>query len=237
MALKVLNNSQNVTPNFLQEVASHKLFDDYHIARCYGISRDSKTKNYVLVMQYIFGGDLKHYLQNEYRELTFTMKISQLSDIAAGLNLIHEQGLVHRDFHPGNILSAGTVFCITDLGLCRPANETDEKKVYGVMPYLAPEILNGMSYTQASDIYSFGMVAYEVLTGLPPYYEHERDSALAPSICGGLRPNLDNIQTLREIKTLITAPVLASIWGWSSSICAFSSWAARRRSSTTCLRL
>ncbi|CAG8604608.1 11086_t:CDS:2, partial [Paraglomus occultum] len=77
---------------------------------------------------------------------------------------------------------------ISDLGLCRPVNETDNSKVYGVLPYIAPEVLRGEPYTQAADIYSFGMVATEVLTGCPPFAEYAHDTALALRICAGLRP-------------------------------------------------
>ena len=106
---------------------------------------------------------------------------------------IHEQGLTHRDFHSGNILnqsSQGSNMCyITDLGLCRPTNEVDKKnKVYGVLPYVAPEVLCSQPYTQASDVYSFGIIAYEILSGLPPYYDKKHDEFLGMQICQGLRP-------------------------------------------------
>lgn len=59
------------------------------------------------------------------------------------------------------------------------------------MPYVAPEVLNGESYIKEADIYSFGMVIYEVLSGLPPYYDRTHDISLATEICDGeqlLRP-------------------------------------------------
>jgi serine/threonine protein kinase len=56
------------------------------------------------------------------------------------------------------------------------------------MPYVAPEVLREKPYTQASDVYSFGIVAYEVLSGLPPYYDQEHDIFLGVQICKGLRP-------------------------------------------------
>src|SRR2546430_8763516 len=62
------------------------------------------------------------------------------------------------------------------------------KKIYGVLPYVAPEVLRGKEYTQASDIYGFGIIAYEVCTGLPPYHDMDHGSGLAISICNGLRP-------------------------------------------------
>ena len=113
---------------------------------------------------------------------------------AHGLNIIHEKGLIHRDFHCGNILnnknSEYFQSKITDLGLCKPANtsQSNDKQIYGVLPYLAPEVLKRKEYTQASDIYGFGIIAYEVCTGLPPYHDISHDEFLAINICQGLRP-------------------------------------------------
>ena len=112
--------------------------------------------------------------------------------MANGLADIHAKGLIHHDFHCGNILSSQIEYTyITDLGLCKPANEKSEKSgkcIYGVLPYVAPEVLRGKVYTQASDIYGLGIIAYELCTGLPPYHDVAHDEFLAVRICQGLRP-------------------------------------------------
>jgi serine/threonine protein kinase len=144
-----------------------------------------------MVMKYMPKGNLRHYLSNKNRELTLTDKLTQLLHISQGLKDIHNKNLVHQDFHSGNILKGieQTSCLITDLGLCKPVDEINEgDKVFGVMPYVAPEVLRNQPYTQASDIYSFGTVAYEMLSGLPPYYEVEHDLQLALAICQGQRP-------------------------------------------------
>lgn len=146
-----------------------------------------------MVIPYINEGDLRKFLANHFNELNFRDKVEQLAQIAATLSEIHSQNLVHKDFHPGNILvrkdeSNDFVPFITDLGLSRPANETDQGKIYGVLPYVAPEVLRGHSYTRASDIYSFGMVMYEMITGLSPFRGESYDAPLALKICQGLRP-------------------------------------------------
>jgi serine/threonine protein kinase len=157
---------------------------------CYGLSQDPNTGNYLMVMQYMPEGNLRHYLKSKYQELSLQDKLSQLLHIAQGLKDLHQKKLIHRDFHAGNILKgfSRTACLIADLGLCRPANEANEKKVFGVMPYVAPEILQGQPYKQASDIYSFGIVSYEVLSGLPPYYDKSHDAVLGFNVCNGLRP-------------------------------------------------
>ena len=78
------------------------------------------------------------------------------------------------------------------MGLCKPANvKPSQSKIYGVLPYIAPEVLRGKEYTQASDIYGFGIISYEICTGLPPYHDIAHDEFLTIRICQGLRPKSD----------------------------------------------
>jgi len=62
VALKILNDSQGITTDFLQEVMYHKLLDFGQITQCYGVSQDPKTKNYIIVMKYFPSGNLRKYL-------------------------------------------------------------------------------------------------------------------------------------------------------------------------------
>jgi len=164
---------------------------------CYGISQD-REGNYIMVMKYMEEGNLRDYLRKNYQELKFydeynNDKLKFLRQIIQGLKDIHRKQLVHRDFHSGNIIVDKDVSnrdnChITDLGLAKPVNETDDSKVFGVMPYVAPEVLQGQPYTQAADIYSLSMIMYELFTGIPPYAEYAHDVNLASKICQGIRP-------------------------------------------------
>jgi serine/threonine protein kinase len=202
VVLKILNNSQDIKSDLLQEIANHNLIghnDRDHIVKCYGISQDPKTKDYIIVMDCIHGGSLGQY----YNDHGLNYNLFQLHGITKGLEVIHQERLVHRDFHSGNILMEANFGYVTDLGLSKPANETDQKKVYGVLSYIAPEVLRNQPYTQASDIYSWGMVAYELLSGLPPYYGLVHDEFLTLKICQGLRPDLNSIQIPQLLKDLI----------------------------------
>jgi serine/threonine protein kinase len=145
----------------------------------------------MMVMEYAENGSLRQHLNNSFNSMKWREKLDILQRLANGLNDIHSQELVHRDFHCGNILNDNNNFTyITDLGLCQPANvnPSHDKKLYGVLPYVAPEVLRGKEYTQESDIYGFGIIAYEVCTGLPPYHDIAHEVSLAVNICRGLRP-------------------------------------------------
>src|SRR5688572_26428518 len=101
--------------------------------------------------------------------------------------------MVHHDFHIGNILLRGGNYrssYISDMGLCGEVDNVDATKIYGVMPYVAPEVLRGKPYTQAADIYSFGMVMYFVATRRQPFADRAHDQDLALSICNGIRPEI-----------------------------------------------
>ncbi|RGB39603.1 kinase-like domain-containing protein [Rhizophagus diaphanus] len=163
------------------------------VIQCFGITKDPKTNNYMMVMEYAENGSLRRYLDKNYNSLNWKEKLNILYKIASGLLYIHYKGLIHRDFHCGNILSnSDDTIRIADLGLCRPANiknsQNNDNKIYGVLPYVAPEVLRGQEYTQESDIYGFGIIANEICTGLPPYHDIAHDEFLAMRICRGLRP-------------------------------------------------
>jgi serine/threonine protein kinase len=158
------------------------------VSRCYGISRNPETNEYMMIMDCARNGGLRQYLDENFSSLRWDQKFNILSSIALGLSNIHKRGLIHRDFHIGNmIVDFNQLTYVTDLGLCRPMN-VQNNDVYGVLPYVAPEILRGKECTQKSDIYGFGIIAYETCTGLPPYHDIAHDRTLAIQICQGLRP-------------------------------------------------
>src|SRR5688572_30420683 len=90
---------------------------------------------------------------------------------------------------------------ISDYGLCRPASETDYKKVYGALPYMAPEIFRGKPYTKESDIYSLGVVINAIISGGLPLSDRPQDEFLMLEICRGLRPEIrdEAPQYLKEV--------------------------------------
>ncbi|RIA82118.1 kinase-like domain-containing protein [Glomus cerebriforme] len=172
--------------------------DSGRVLPCYGISQDPQTNNYILVMQYASEGNLRNYLSTSFARFDWWKKVNMLRDIVLGLKSIHNAGLVHHDFHSGNILRHGygndsnnLDTYISDLGLCHSVDKSyTNSKVFGVLPYLAPEVLRGEQYTKAADIYSFGIIMWEITTGDKPFYDRSHNHRLAFDICSGLRPKL-----------------------------------------------
>ncbi|GES79307.1 kinase-like domain-containing protein [Rhizophagus clarus] len=193
VALKSLNNSKNITLKFMNEITLHyrERIGNSNIIGFYGITQDPKTENYMMVLNYAKNGSLRKFLDTSYNKLSWVDKIGYLYDIAKGLESIHNNDLIHRDLHTGNILHNGCLY-IADMGLCKPADHNlsvnTGNNIYGILPYIAPEILRGQDYTKDSDVYSFGIVMYEVISGLPPYHDISHDENLAIKICHGLRP-------------------------------------------------
>jgi serine/threonine protein kinase len=155
----------------------------------YGITKDPAHEDYMIVMDYAKEGSLRAMLDKHHSELTWKDKLQNLNYIAYALAGIHEANLIHKDLHSGNIVMTDLYNSwITDFGLCKPITDNKEKALYGVLPYIAPEVLSGGKHTEASDVYSFGIIMSEFLTGYPPYHDVAHDYDLALRICQGLKP-------------------------------------------------
>src|SRR5688572_30047237 len=143
----------------------------------------------MLVMN-IMTTDLRNYLQQNHNRLTWKERIQITYDIANALEKIHYENAIHRDLHSGNLLYLqGQRFDISDLGFCGPADKSP-KSIYGNLPYIAPEVIAGKEYTFASDIYSIGMLMWEISSGQPPFSNYEHDFDLALNIINGIRPKI-----------------------------------------------
>ncbi|GBC06469.1 hypothetical protein RclHR1_06860006 [Rhizophagus clarus] len=190
-ALKSLKNSSDICSDFLNEIKSHLQIYLNHAVRCYGITQDPNTKEYMMVLYYCENGNLRNYINESETYIGYRSKIDKLRNIARGLLDIHNSGFVHKDFHSGNILFFYYPF-ISDLGMCQPANKrtVKEEGIYGVLPYMAPEVLRGHQYTKAADIYSFGIIMNEFLSEEIPFDDTSHDEFLAIKICKGHRPKI-----------------------------------------------
>src|SRR5438132_49543 len=94
-----------------------------------------------MVLDYKQEGNLRDYLQENHSKLTLKNRIAILRDLCESLYEIHEKDLIHCDLHSGNILMGGNNCLITDLGMCGPVDEESSNKIYGIISYIAPEVL------------------------------------------------------------------------------------------------
>ncbi|RGB22645.1 kinase-like domain-containing protein [Rhizophagus diaphanus] len=206
VVLKCLNNLNENLDEFLNEWKYHQSCSNSHeIINLYGFTKSSDTLNYMVVMDYANKGNLRGNLV-KVTKYNWKQKLNTLYKIISGLYEIHKQDLIHCDLHDGNILNhsnkkdeeeeenevdnTNLVF-VSDLGLCQPIKSSLKKgEIYGVIPFMAPEILRGKPYTQASDIYSFSMIMWEFTSGVPPFNDRSHDLQLSLSICKGERPKI-----------------------------------------------
>ncbi|CAB5347617.1 unnamed protein product [Rhizophagus irregularis] len=194
--LKILNNSSSLNSKFLDEWKYHydcqkKSFSKF--IQFFGITQDPDNLNYIIVMSYAKKGSLRKCL-SDIIKFKWQDKLQLLKTIILGLKVIHESNLTHGDFHDGNVLMSDNhnELFIIDLGLCKPISDSGNKvdEIYGVLPYMAPEILRNKPYTPASDIYSLSIIMWEFTSGTPPFYHEAHDHHLSLNICRGERPEI-----------------------------------------------
>ncbi|PKY59620.1 kinase-like protein [Rhizophagus irregularis] len=143
--------------------------------------------------------NLAKFENTEFTNITWNyQKLRILWQISEGLEHIHKNKFIHRDFHSGNMLfdlntSAGKNYQwkIGDLGLSQEINnESSNNEIYGIIPYIAPEIFKGSSFSKKADVYSLGMVMWELTTGCKPFDNVKHDHNLIYNILDGERPKI-----------------------------------------------
>ncbi len=169
------------------------------IARVYDYGESSEFGGAYLVMELVNGEPLSAILARAGR-LSPDATLDIISQAARALDAAHQAGIVHRDIKPGNLLvAAGGTTKITDFGIAtavaaaQASHLTETGMVMGTAMYVSPEQATGAPVTDASDIYSLGVVAYECLAGHPPFtaseplaiafaHKHEPVPALPPDV-------------------------------------------------------
>lgn len=139
-----------------------------------------------LVMQYVDGCSLQEWVMRS-GPVDTTSALRMVAQLAAALAAAHEQGLVHRDVKPANILvgAAGQRVWITDFGLARAVDDASLTRtgfIAGTPHYMSPEQARGESVSARSDLFGLGSVLYFALTGRPPF-RADRSLAILNRIC------------------------------------------------------
>ncbi|KAF9417355.1 hypothetical protein BGZ76_004539, partial [Entomortierella beljakovae] len=186
VAVKVLYNPAD----FIQEVGIHKLVQDSeNIVKFYGITRMRTSGDYGMVLQFASKGSLRDFLSQHFDSLDWTGKVRLARDVAAGISFIHQDNICHHDLHSRNVLidQSGRAL-ITDFGLSRYLNHASSNNgVRGVVPYISPERLKNNPFDRSSDIYSLGVIMWELTSGLPPFSRDGEHFLLPYEIIKGRR--------------------------------------------------
>jgi hypothetical protein len=187
---------------FLREARAAAAVRHPHVCPIYDVGEQDGTP--FVVMAFIEGSSLAERLQREGHFADCRTAAALAVQVAEGLAAVHDQGLIHRDLKPGNILldQNGAAY-LTDFGLARWQDDaeylTAEGAVVGTPAYMAPEQVSGDfgPVTARSDLYSLGVILYQMVTGSVPFAETERMRLLCQILMDDpppprqLRPDLD----------------------------------------------
>jgi serine/threonine-protein kinase len=184
VALKILKRDfiedEAFKNRFLQEARAAANLLHPNIVTVYDFGQDEDK--YFIVMEFVAGKDLKTLLRRQ-GPLPIDLAVNYMIQICSGVGYAHRAGLVHCDLKPHNMLvTSDQRVKITDFGIARAlaAIKPDEHHdiVWGSPLYFSPEQAAGKPPSPASDVYSLGVVFYEMVTGRPPFTSDDSDSLI-----------------------------------------------------------
>jgi len=174
VAVKILHQQYLGQPDFVrrfqQEAQLAAGLTHPNIVSIYDVDRDDDT--YYIVMEYVEGGSLKRLIVRD-APLPLSTVIPLMRELGQALDVAHGRGIIHRDIKPENILlTPDHTVKVSDFGIARAlttAGQTATGMVLGSVSYFSPEQAQGQPATAESDLYSSGIVLYEMLTGRLPF--------------------------------------------------------------------
>lgn len=165
------NNLDKSKNRFLREVQSTIKLSHPNVVSVYDV--DDSDEYQILVTEMIIGPTLKTYIRDNH-PLSIEAVVSLSRMILNGIGHAHEAGVIHRDIKPQNILlNENNDVKITDFGIAKAMSETrmtETNQVMGSVQYISPEQAKGQNTDERTDIYSFGIVLYEMLAGDVPFH-------------------------------------------------------------------
>jgi eukaryotic-like serine/threonine-protein kinase len=181
VALKVvrpeLGNNPEILQRFKQELILARQVTDRNIIRIFDLGEAQGIK--FITMEYVEGQNL-HQLLRQRGKLEVAEAVNMMEQVAAGLAAAHREGIIHRDLKPGNIMcDVNGRVVVMDFGLARTLSGdgmTRTGAMLGTMEYMSPEQAQGKELKASSDIFTVGLILYELLAGVTPFHA---ESAIA----------------------------------------------------------
>jgi len=166
-----LASDQSYVDRFLVEAKSLARLNHPNIATLYALPQEDDQV--CMIMEFVRGRTLEHIIQNRHAPIGKRESLAVIAQVADGLSYAHQQGVIHRDIKPSNLMvtDSGRVK-IMDFGIARvqgSARLTRSGSAIGTPLYMSPEQHRGLEGDERSDIYSLGIVLYELLAGAPPF--------------------------------------------------------------------
>ncbi len=193
--LKFLNpqmaTDESVIQRFVYELRYTRKITHPNVIRIYDFLTFGKS--YAISMEFFESHSLSHEVKNKLTG-DFKRNIKIFIDICNGLSIAHKVGVVHRDIKPANLLvDKNNVVKIVDFGLAAAASQGDSRItksgiLVGTPTYMAPEQVRGRKIDTRTDIYSLGIVMYEMFTGRPPFKEKDHMATLFKHVEGKATP-------------------------------------------------
>ena len=192
---KIDANDEDAVKRFNREAKAVTSLSHPNIVSIYDVENEGEF--YYLILEYVEGMTLKDYMIKNPRIPIETI-VHIAKQIAAGLSHAHQNGIIHRDIKPQNILMNENLTCkITDFGIARAYGDTtltQTNQMLGTVYYLSPEQARGNVATAQSDIYSLGILIFEMITGQIPF---KGESAVAIAL-KHLQEELPDIDKYRD---------------------------------------
>jgi serine/threonine protein kinase len=211
VAIKILERPENspekaqfMEQQFQQEVSMLANLKHPNIVRFIGACR--KPMVWCIVTEYAKGGSVRQFLtRRQNRAVPLKLAVKQALDVARGMAYVHGRNFIHRDLKSDNLLiSADKSIKIADFGVARIEVQTEGMTPEtGTYRWMAPEMIQHRAYNQKVDVYSFGIVLWELITGLLPFQNMTAVQAAFAVVNRGVRPTVPNdcLPVLSDIMT------------------------------------